>query len=300
MDPNKKKQRQDFDESKIIVDAGIALNEFWKTVPQDLEIQGVNVAKEITPSTDLIRLKELFGCYDILLKDYKDRFDVAFDKAEFIWNLLLEIRNIGVITPKNQMNIVLRNDEAVSKSHSSELKEKWLFIMVMNDIREGYNKKVEDYALLMMKPKKGNGEYDFDLSLLYVLGQGVAYVEIEKLLVQELERLERIEQEEIEDSKAIRKVTPEEISNTSKLIVVLDAIGIIDFLKNLTNKDFQTDYDYTAIARMISKFTQKNEDTIRLTLRHVRTKKKNDPYNSIKNIELFENLRREFELEGNK
>ena len=39
------------------------------------------------------------------------------------------------------MNIVLRNDEAVSKSHSSELKRKWLFIMVMNDIR-GDNKKL--------------------------------------------------------------------------------------------------------------------------------------------------------------
>ncbi|MCB0471751.1 MAG: hypothetical protein KDC56_01695 [Flavobacteriaceae bacterium] len=296
MDPNKKKQRQDFDESKIIVDAGIALNEFWKTVPQDLEILGVNVAKEISPRTDAKKLMTLFGSYDTLLRDYNNRIEVAFEKAGLIVKLLSEIQNIGKLTPEEQFKRALSIDDSILDNHNTEGTKNMLLVCVMDDIRNGYNRNVEDYAYLLMSSYGENGEYGFDLSLLYTIGQGVAFAAIEALLIQELERIERIKKEEIEDHLAIDLAKPEEIFKTSELIVVLDSLGIIDHLKSQTATEFQAIPDFTKIANMISRFTGYNIKTIRPILRELGAKSKNDPYKSEKNCALFDSIRGEFGL----
>lgn len=296
MDPNKKKLRQEFKRTELIERCRLEINKFWKSIPSSEQVYGINVIENILPSSDAKQLMNLFGCYEMNLIDFKKRFEVAFDKEVFITNLLEEIQNIGFLTPEEQLSYALAVDGEILNTYDLEAVKNILLITVMDDIRNGYNCSVEDYAHFLLIGFDDKEEYNFNLKLLYEIGQGAAYVAIEAHLRNELKRLERIREEELEDKKIMEETNHKILTKTPQMITVLDALGVIDFLKKQAYKEFQTGPDYSMIAEMISSFTNFKSANIRPILRELNNGSKNDPYNVDKNKKLFAEIKKKFEL----
>lgn len=284
------------EEKNIITDIEERFVEFMNSLPDDSEVEGIKIKGHITASTRSKEIMDFFDCYNIVLSIHKERVKEVYDKRAFLQIVLDSIKSAGELSPQEALNNAFKFDESTFEEYDPANSVVLLSKFVMDDIRNGANKELKEYAYLFIAGDDEKGQTQFDISNIIHVGVSCARVKMEALIKKELRELEYSEKEEYEDKVTLKKVNKSERLKTTQLIIVLDALGIIDFLIDKRKMEFITQPDYTLLSKQISKFTGHSSKTIRPILRELKTGGKNDPYNSTKNIQFLEKIKKELNI----